>query len=98
MSDPKAIFRSLTAGISFDKKRFRSDAEKFGLTNKKFDGANTVEEFVALPELLSDLNDQSNDAATNNEESSSDSEEEELKLLGDDEMRTNLFNFLKRKL
>jgi len=82
MNDPKSIFRALTTGISFDKKRFRSDAEKFGLTCKKFEDSKPVKEVVTLPDLPVDLIEESNDAVTNDENSDS-SEEQEFQLLGE---------------
>ena len=82
MNDPKSIFRALTTGISFDKKRFRTDAEKFGLTGKKFEDSSKVKEFVSLPDLPIDFNEESNDATTTNGENSDSSEEQELQLLG----------------
>ena len=82
MNDPKSIFRSLTTGISFDKKRFRSEAEKFGLTCKKFDDSKPLKEVFTLPDLPTDFIEESNDAITNDESSDS-SEEQELQLLGE---------------
>ena len=82
MSDAKSIFRSLTAGISFDKKRFRSDAVKFGLTSKKSDSQRKFKEFVSLPELPQDLSEESNESVAGVEMDSDSSEDEELQLLG----------------
>ena len=80
MGDPKSIFRALTSGISFDKKRFRNDAEKFGLTGKKV-YKTQVKEFVTIPDFPTDFNDESNDATTNDDKGDS-SDEQELQLLG----------------
>jgi len=80
MSDAKSIFRSLTSGISFDKKRFKSDAEKFGLTCKKSEDK-TPKEFLTLPDFPKDIQAYGSDGLSNEDASSSD-EEQELKLLG----------------
>ena len=85
MSDAKSIFRSLTAGICFDKKRFRPEAEKFGLTSSKKSETEFVRrEVVTLPELPTEFPDDGNDDAVNSDDDSDEvsSDVEELKLLG----------------
>ena len=79
MSDPTSIFRSLTAGINFDKKRFRPEAEKFGLTSKKTESELVQREVFSLPELPTDFHVDGNDDEDTDDGSS---DVEELKLLG----------------
>ena len=92
MADAKSIFRALTTGISFDKKRFRSDAQKFGLTGKKLEDSTNVKEFVSLPELPADLNEESDDTNTANGDHSDSSEELEFQLLGEISPQARLNN------
>jgi len=82
MANVKSIFKSLSAGISFDKKRFKSEAEKFGLSGK-VNGVHKPTEFMSMPELP-DSSIQSPTSSDDDEEEPSTSEEElDFKLMGE---------------
>ena len=71
-----SLFRTLTAGIRFDKQKYRHEAEKFGLVKKQPD--NGQEDTKAKISLESDLIPDSN-LPTPDE---SDEDTHELQLLG----------------
>jgi hypothetical protein len=82
MADMKSIFKSLSTGITFDKKRFKSDAQKFGLTLKSNE-TKRPSEFMVMPDLPKTSSENFDSDKSLDEESSSSSEEEqEFKFMG----------------
>ena len=73
-----SIFRQLTSGLVFDKKKFRNDAEKFGLIKPKND-TNMETPNVSLD---NDIIPDSNMPTPEDSEESHSEEENELKILG----------------
>lgn len=94
MADLKSIFRSLSTGISFDKKRFKSDAEKFGLTLKT-NGPQKPTEFMGMPELPNHQGKDVDREKSTDEESSSSEEEQEFKFMGERQRSTLQKGFTK---
>ena len=74
-----AIFRQLTAGIKFDKKKYRHEAEKFGLV-KKIENENEVKVEEKLLVTLADTFIPDSNLPTPDDSSEDDTD---LKLLGD---------------
>ena len=70
-----SIFRQLTSGIKFDKKKYRQEAEKFGLVKKSSETEENSEKFNLDDDFVPDSN-----LPTPND---SDEENQDLKLLGD---------------
>ncbi len=81
------MFRQLTAGIKFDKKKFRSEAEKFGLTSKMSskDEGNQEKLSVSLDDVVGvpDSNMPTPDDTSSDGGKSSDESDQEFTLLGD---------------
>ena len=73
-----AVFRQLTAGIKFDKKKYRHEAEKFGLV-KKIENENEEKHEEKLPVSLGDPFIPDSNLPTPDD---SGEEETDLKLLG----------------
>lgn len=83
--DTSAIFRQLTAGISFDKKKYRDDAQIFGLTKKyvntNSDSVKNAPISIDYPESGILVDD--NTEGDSNDDSNVD-DDEDFKLLGNE--------------
>lgn len=82
-SGSKDIFKQLTAGISFDKKKFRVEAEKFGLCTKDGTNKNGPEKkpWISLDETP--VPDSNLPSSESEEEDNEEEDESSLTLLGD---------------
>jgi len=76
-----SIFRQLTAGLTFNTKRFKDDATKFGIS-KNDEKEKEDAENIPLPDLASIKVQVLNDARKKKEDSQNDSETEDIVLLG----------------
>ena len=84
--EPGSIFRQLTSGISFNKKKYKNEACMFGLTkNSPNASKNDVKsESITLDDSQMDkIEDEVSDLNSSNEENHG-SEDEEFKLLGNE--------------
>ena len=84
--DTSAIFRQLTTGISFDKKKYRDDAQIFGLSKKQAntnhsDNVKTVPISIEYPES-GVVDDDNNEGDSNDDKNVND--EEDFKLIGNE--------------
>ena len=75
-----SIFRQLTSGLVFDKKKFRNDAEKFGLIKPKNDTSIEIPNISLDNDIIPDSNMPTPEDSE--EESHNEEEENELKILG----------------
>ena len=81
-----SIFRQLTSGLVFDKKKFRNDAEKFGLIHRSFlikpktDTSIETQNISLDNDIIPDSNMPTPEDSE--EESHNEEEENELKILG----------------
>ena len=75
-----SIFRQLTSGLVFDKKKFRNDAEKFGLIKPKTDTSIETQNISLDNDTIPDSNMPTPEDSE--EESHNEEEENELKILG----------------
>ena len=83
--DTASIFRQLTTGISFDKKKYRSDAQIFGLTNKPLGISPGVSKSKNISLDHPSENIENDNSSPNLSDDDSDkNDEDEFKLLGNE--------------